>query len=129
MTSTQIITAGVLPAAGGNLLLAVKHSFASGTNAFSLEMKVTNGAIPEGTNRLRLKLACATSAEDGVAATVAALLEQFSQSRYTDLKTGKADVTYDKTDVYAVKGAKLYVWLESPVLPAAGSVSVWVNEL
>ena len=129
MTNTQMVTAGALAAAGSDLSNAAKLTLQSTTKGYTIEAKITNGAVPESTVRLPVELRFACSNTDGVAATVAAQLALGCNRKEGLLKPGKGEVTFIATKPFIPTGSVLYVWVNSPKLPAAATVDIWANEI
>lgn len=127
MTNTKIINAGVLAAAGSDLSNATKVTLPASTKQYTLEIVITNGATPNGNNIVKPQVRFATSNVDGVAATMAAQLEQNSQFKRNDIKSGRSEVTQFTTPPFVPTGSILYVWFNHPALGAAASVDVWLN--
>lgn len=129
MTHTQIVTAGALVAAGSDLSNAAKLNFQTTTRGYTIEVRVTNGNIPSAQAMLSTELRFASSNVDAVAATQAALLSLGSITKEFKLKPGRADVTHASTKLCVPTGPTLYVWINSPKLPANATVDIWVNEI
>lgn len=129
MTNTKIVTAGVLAAAGANISNAVKVALGATTTRFTLEAIITNGAVGEPTSKLRVGLHFATSNATGTAAAEVPALVQGSQAKHVDIKTEPLAVSYIATKDFFPNGSNIFVWLETPKLPAAAAVDVWLNEL
>lgn len=131
MTSTKIITAAALAVAGGELQSPVKAVLAAGTGAYNLEVIVTNPAVPlpEIPTHPYVEV-CSISTNDAGAASIglAAELSLNRNTKTTKMKVGKSERTFDHSDVYAVNGANVHVWLNAPRLPAGCLVDVWLNE-
>lgn len=128
MTSTKIIDNQDLIAAGGELLLPVKHTFASTTGAYALEIQITNSTTPIATARREVVVQFAPSHTDGVAATVAADAINQCEEKTVALRPGRSAKTVVHTDVFPSVGSYLYVWVNGPLLPAVSKISVWVVE-
>jgi hypothetical protein len=130
MTSTKIINAQTVPAAGGALLLAVKHSLAAATNAFNLEVELVNPAVPNSNEKSReFELVSITSNLDEVAAAFAAVIaDRAANVKTINMRRGVSERTIDHTDVYAAHGGKLYVWVNFPPIADDATINVWVNE-
>lgn len=127
MTNTQIITAGALVAAGSDLSNATKVTLNGATRKFTLEARVTYGAIP-GQDIQPVALRFATSNVDGTAAAQAAILELMSAAKTCKIKTEKGAATHFYSVPFVPTGAILYVWASHPGLPADAVLDVWLNE-
>ena len=131
MTSTKIITAAALPTTGGELLSPVLHVLAAATGAFNLEVIVTNPAVPLPeipTHPYVETCSISTNQASAASAAFAGELSLNRNTKTTKLKVGKSERTFDHSDVYAVNGANVLVWLNAPRLPAGCVVDVWLNE-
>jgi hypothetical protein len=128
MTSTKIINAQVLAAAGGNYLLAVRHTLAGATNSFNLEVEIINGAQPHQQSAREVELCFVTSNYLETASTFVVEADFGSFRKTSDLKTDRAARTFIRSDMAIAHGANLYVWLNAPTLSANATVNCWVNE-
>jgi hypothetical protein len=128
MTNTQLVTAGALAAAGANVSNAIKATLGATTKVVTVEVIVTNGAIPSA-KKSALDLFIAFSNVDGVAATLATQFQQSAYRKTLNLKEGRAEVTYLCSKPLIPTGAVIYVWLGNSDLPAAGTVDIWLNEI
>lgn len=128
MINTKIIAAGALVAAGSDASLATKVTLNAATKEYTIEGIVTNGAVPEGTKTLMLQMLFATSNVDGVAATIVTSLALYAELKQVRLKHSASVITYFRSKPFIPTGSLLYVWFNSPVLPADAAIDVWLNE-
>lgn len=129
MTSTKVINAGVLTAAGEDISNPTKLALQATTVRYTLEVKVTNGAsnFPDLINRLECLFD--TSNETGTAAATVPNLVENCKICTAKVKHSPLAITIWKSRDYFVNGTNLFVWLRHGNLPIAAAVDVWLNEM
>lgn len=129
MTNTNVTTDGTLAAAGSELSNAAKTTLGATTRGYTLEGIILNGAVPENTKQLVVELRFKASNIDGTAAVMAAALALGCETKTVKLKMAPAETTYFTTKVFIPTGSILYTWFNSPNLPAAATVNLWLTEV
>lgn len=129
MTSTKVITAGVLTILGEDISNPTKLALQATTVRYTLEVKVTNGAnnFPDLLNRIECLFD--TSNETGTAAATVPNLVENCKTLSAKLKHSPSSVTIFKSRDYFVNGTNLFVWLRHGNLPSNAAVDVWLNEM
>jgi hypothetical protein len=110
----------------GERLYAAALTLQSTTNAFSVELEVTNGAINNQSKEVIVRYAITSNTYSAAAGAIA--LHQ--SSRYVSLKLGAngGDIRSRVSFLEPANGANLHVWLEAPDLTVAATATVKVVE-
>ena len=127
MTSTKVIAAGTLAAAGAGNANLDENAVAVTTQKISVSFVATSGNQGEkelGTVRVYF----VTSGETGITTP---WINYKNEVRFIEskLNPGPSAKTYAASEAFVPKGANIYTWTENGVLTQAGVIDVYVNEV
>lgn len=125
MTTTTLINAASVGASPSDASNITKHTFASTSSTCVLQADITAGALGSPSS---IDVRYAVVADD-MTANLATVRKLQSAAFPLSTKVNEPlQQKYYNTDMYALRGRYLYVWVQEGTLPAVASLTVKVIE-